>query len=353
MNKGINLIGYAKSEQGIGEGCRLTAAALSSTGIEWNVYDWELNNPCRQNDATLQNKINNAINYNVSVINLNADQLLSSKDYFPRKLWKTYRIGVWYWELPELPIEWKPAFDLIDEIWAPTKFIKESLEKSANCPVYYMPPGLRRNEPGAKFDRDYYKLPQDKFLFLSMFDMFSFTSRKNPKAAIDAFKKAFPKSCADVGLVLKLNNVNLKSKEYSELIASIEGCNNIYLISETMSREEINGLMCCCDVAISLHRSEGLGLLCQEAMYFGKPVIATGWSGNMDFMNENNSCLVDYKMIRAYDDYGNVVDLVEWEKQIRIDERTKTIDEIITKTIIILIKVQYSLTSKIKKRETV
>ena len=84
----------------------------------------------------------------------------------------------------------------------------------------------------------------------------------------------------------------------------IKGWENIYVIDQTMSRDEINALINACDVAVSLHRSEGLGLLCQEVMYFGKPVIATGWSGNMDFMNENNSCLVSYSMVPVSRYYG-------------------------------------------------
>jgi glycosyltransferase involved in cell wall biosynthesis len=71
----------------------------------------------------------------------------------------------------------------------------------------------------------------------------------------------------------------------------------VVVIDRCMSREETYALMETCDCYVSLHRSEGLGLTIAEAMLMGKPVIATGYSGNLDFMTRENSLLVDYQRV--------------------------------------------------------
>lgn len=218
----------------------------------------------------------------------------NARKYLPKEVWQGYKIGIWYWELMDFPAIWCSAFELVDEIWAPTKFIQEALQKKATCPVLHMPPGIKRKQPDAKYDRKYFGLPENRFLFLNMYDSFSFSDRKNPKAAIDAFKGAFGKEDQSVGFVLKLNNAGSQSIE--DIQALTEEYNNIYLLEGTLTREEVNALIMVCDAAVSLHRSEGLGLLCEEAMYFGKPVVATYWSGNVDFMAMDTACLVDYEL---------------------------------------------------------
>ncbi len=302
--RGVNLIGYIKSEHGLGEACRLTADALAHTKLSWTAYDWEMNNPSRQEDTTWDYKISKDLPYNVSIFNINADQMAVAKQYLPEKAWQGYRIGIWYWELTEFPEEWCSAFDLVDEIWAPTRFIQDNLQKIAPCPVIYMPPGISRKMPDKKYDRAYFELPENAFLFLNMFDAYSYSSRKNPSAAIEAFQMSFKPDDMTVGLVLKINNISKESKEYNELVEVLKGYQNIYIIPKTMTREEINGLINTCDVSVSLHRSEGLGLLCEESMFFGKPVIATNWSGNTDFMTENSACLVDYTLVPIGEYYG-------------------------------------------------
>jgi glycosyltransferase involved in cell wall biosynthesis len=69
-----------------------------------------------------------------------------------------------------------------------------------------------------------------------------------------------------------------------------------------MAREQLHSLLNECQIYISLHRSEGYGLTLAEAMALGKPVIATGYSGNMDFMNSENSILVPYDLVSVGDD---------------------------------------------------
>jgi glycosyltransferase involved in cell wall biosynthesis len=146
-------------------------------------------------------------------------------------------------------------------------------------------------------------LPADRFLFLFFFDFTSYVHRKNPQAAIRAFLHAFPDpSDTRVGLVIKMNGMHLRPQEYQTFLHSIE-CEDprILLMDKVLTDRDTKALVSVCDAFLSLHRSEGFGRGLAEAMYLGKPVIATGYSGNLDFTNHHNACLVDYTLVPVKD----------------------------------------------------
>jgi hypothetical protein len=129
-----------------------------------------------------------------------------------------------------------------------------------------------------------------------MFDMLSVFERKNPLGLIEAYRRAFGPDFQDTTLVLKVTRLDQEPryrKQLEQAVASVSGI----LIDRHMGRQELDGLFNVCDVYVSLHRSEGFGMTMAEAMYLGKPVIATAYSGNMDFMNVGNSYLVDYQLV--------------------------------------------------------
>ena len=73
----------------------------------------------------------------------------------------------------------------------------------------------------------------------------------------------------------------------------LKDCPNVYYITDTLSKVEVNSLIASADVFVSLHRAEGFGLVMAEAMIVGTPVIATNWSSNTEFMDNNVACMVD------------------------------------------------------------
>jgi len=148
------------------------------------------------------------------------------------------------------------------------------------------------------------------FSFLYTFDFFSFMERKNPLAAIRAFRMAFS-SDLRVRLVLKVMNGNEVSPAWKAMIEEIGGDRRVIVINETMSRAEVLALFDACDCYVSLHRSEGFGRGPAEAMLLGKPVIATNYSGNLDYMTEVNSCLVNYELVPVREG-----DYPFWERQV-------------------------------------
>mgnify|MGYP006096361345 FL=1 len=174
------------------------------------------------------------------------------------------------------------------------------MEKSP-IPVVTIPHSVRSmNQPYLK--RAFFNLPADRFLFLSMYDVHSTRERKNPEGAIDAYKLAFPNITSHTALVVKVNNAS--EAELTEIQDFIGNRSDIILINRILSRYEVDSLISCCDCFISLHRSEGFGLVIAEAMTLGKPVIATNWSGNQDFMNTENSGCVNYSLTKLEKNYG-------------------------------------------------
>jgi glycosyltransferase involved in cell wall biosynthesis len=201
-----------------------------------------------------------------------------------------YRIAMWYWELSEVPDEWQLSAEHLDELWAPTRFIADALRRRIrDIPVFELTPGVHL-EGIAPFDRGRLGISSAHTLFLFVFDMCSYLERKNPLGLIKAFRLAFRKH-EKVRLVIKASNMGLYPEEASLLRDSADRA-NVILLEETLTRAELYGLMRECDCYVSLHRSEGLGLTMAEAMLLGRPVIGTGYSGNLDFMDRGNSILV-------------------------------------------------------------
>ncbi len=301
---GINLIGYAHAEMGIGESCRLAANAIQAVKIPFGIINVTTGNPARMNDLSWQHKeINKAI-YNTNIFHINAEPMPLIYMQFGEEFFEGhYNIGYWHWELPDFPDEWHYSFNLVHEIWVPSTFVQDSISKKTTKPVIKISHAIEVM-PLEEINRDFFNLPRNPFLFMSMYDTHSVQQRKNPQAVVEAFKRAFNKGDTSVGLVIKVINGQSNPSEIDNLKKKIWENKNIYILEEFYTRQQVNSLINVTDCFVSLHRSEGFGLGLAEAMYLGKPVIGTNWSGNTDFMSEMNSCLVDYKLIKVGADYG-------------------------------------------------
>jgi glycosyltransferase involved in cell wall biosynthesis len=132
---------------------------------------------------------------------------------------------------------------------------------------------------------------------LFSFDFNSFATRKNARGAIAAFRRAFGDARRDVRLLIKTINGERHPDALRQLMAATAEDERIEVRDEFLDRNGMWGLQACCDCYVSLHRSEGLGLGMAECMLLGKPVVATAYSGNLAFMDADNSCLVDYSLV--------------------------------------------------------
>lgn len=298
LKAGATLIGYPTAETGMGEHVRNTALALKNTKTPFSVFNANTGMTAGMKDRSVADKITDALDRQVNVFQINADQTIHLHRILGEQLVKgRFNVGYWFWELENFPEAWQPAIDVVDELWAPTKFIGRALRQTTDKPIFHMP---IRVEPksAATIDLSKYDIPKNAFVFLFYFDFNSYMERKNPWAAIRAFQQAFPvfSSSRPVCLLIKAIGEDTNPERLEELNAVVAVDKRIKVISGSVSRAEMNGLIKASSAFLSLHRSEGFGRGPAEAMFYGKPTIATGYSGNMDFMNQDNSLLVDYSL---------------------------------------------------------
>jgi glycosyltransferase involved in cell wall biosynthesis len=304
---GVNLIAYIRAEMGLGTAARGIAMALESAKVPFNVINFEYLNPALHRDTTWKHKESDYSSHDFTILAVNPDNIFNAREKSQKEFVKDrYTIGYWFWELPEIPEDWLPAFSLVDEVWVASRFVQDSVSLKSPVPVFRVPVPVRL-APNDKFSRSTFALPERQFLFLSMSDTHSQLARKNPLGVVRAFKRAFPGQSSGVGLILKINNFSsvYADQEALELIKEeISDCRNIYLLDRDMTRAEVDALLALSDCFISLHRSEGFGLGSAEAMSLGKPVVLTNWSGNTDYMTLNNSIAIDYTLIPVGKRYG-------------------------------------------------
>ncbi len=294
----INVIGYFRAVLGVGEAGRLNLRSLSHAGLRTRGLATALNCLSEQSDGSCDHLLDPEANGRFQLFSVNCDQLLEVIDHLrPMLRPDAYRIIAPFLELSNFPDAWLPAIDAVDEIWAPTRFIQTTLLKKVGKPVLRMPLMLEFEKPSV-VDRAQFGLPPGSFLFYFAFDCLSFFERKNPMAVVNAFKRAFRANGRShpVNLVLKTINAHLV-KDSSTMREILEEEPDIILIEETLSREETLALIAACDAVVTLHRSEGLGLLVAEAMVLGKPVIATDYSGTTELVTPATGWPVDFRLI--------------------------------------------------------
>lgn len=204
-----------------------------------------------------------------------------------------YTIGMWHWEVEQFPWQMHKAFRRVHEVWVASEFSRESVAKVAPCPVFAFPLPIMVPPTPPPIARADLKLPEG-FTFLFVFDYLSVFRRKNP-LVIDAFRQAF-RPGEGAFLVLKSVNGDQHPSNRQILRAAAAQHLEVLLVEHYLDQQGTRTLMATCDCYVSPHRSEGFGLTMAEAMSFGKPLIGTGYSGNLEFMNDANSYLVPYTL---------------------------------------------------------
>ena len=280
---GVNLLGFLQSEKGMGEHCRATIRSLKAAGIPHALNNWV--DPSSANLDADCSAFRTDNPYPINLIHLNAIDAPFLYKEIPAYFHGRYNVGYWNWELDWFPEEWRGSFQFFDEIWAPSTFSQKSYSRLSPIPVHWVPISIAIPPSSSPtVSRERFQLPRDAFVFLFAFDFHSYFARKNPLAAIEAFRRAFPQR-RDVVLALKLCHWESVPVEFMEVLTACRGQANIRILRDILSRDEMYDLLRVCDAYVGLHRSEGYGLPLVEAMALGKPVIGTGYSGNVDFMN--------------------------------------------------------------------
>jgi glycosyltransferase involved in cell wall biosynthesis len=299
-HRGLVIAGELGRASGLGETARLMAAAADRLGLP--VWTIDLPPPVDARPEVAVS-VSDAPPPSVPlVLHVNAPMLPLALLRLPAAVTRRRPIiGYWAWEMPEVPPEWRPALACVNQVWVPSRFTAAVLEKLLPGRVQVVPPALALVPPVASsLGRSAFGLPDDAVVVLVSFNLASSFARKNPFAAIAAFRGAFGDR-KDRILLLKVSHPEHAPADFARL-AQMAQAPNIRLETHTLPPEDRHALTACADIVLSLHRGEGFGLVLAEAMLLGKPVVATGWSGNTDFMDGSNAALVSYRLVPARDD---------------------------------------------------
>jgi glycosyltransferase involved in cell wall biosynthesis len=293
------VVGLFSAASGIGESARLCVDALRGLGSDPDTID--LSDALRQNDIDADRfHGSQTANTGPLIIHLNPPELPRALRLIGRKRLAGRKIiGYWAWELPNAPASWLRAMRFVHEVWTPSDFCTTALSNGASAPVRTVPHILPDLAPTAPATDD----RAVDFHVIAGGDVRSSLARKNLDGAVLAFRQAFGDD-PDVRLSIRLGHGSSADLVVSAFERRCAAHANIQLLGNTVDGSAYSRFIASADAVISLHRSEGFGLVLAKAMRMGLPVIATGWSGNMDFMTPETACLVGFEKVGVQDPQG-------------------------------------------------
>lgn len=296
------VVGAMGTASGLGESARLCYDALRLSGIPACGIDISagLMQPADAPDYSLDDAAGNILEGpGTLILHVNSPLVPLALMSVGRRLVKDkYIVGYWAWELPNLPADWHHGMPFVHEIWTPSRFTAEAIKPFAagrQVRVVPHPVARRQLEPHPAIDTI-----DRPFTVLIIFDAASSFARKNPSAAIEAFRLAFGDD-SSTQLIIKALHLSSFPSGQRLIEDARQSANNIIVIEKAMNASELAALYAKTDVVISLHRSEGFGLVLAEAMLRGLPVVATNWSGNTDFLNGDVGMPIGYRLVPAED----------------------------------------------------
>jgi glycosyltransferase involved in cell wall biosynthesis len=307
--RGVDVVGFFTAEHGVGEAARTLVSALRTTDIEISTINYT-DTESRTEHLFVTDDVSR---HHTLLMSINADQLVVARDRLGDHFFDNrYVIGQWFWELETAPAWYEPAWPIVNELWAPTRFIEEMLKKHApsnvvirHVPLPIVPPRIDDSLTRPRWNLD------GRYMFLFVFDLMSIMKRKNPLGLISAYSKAFSETDG-AQLVIKTMNGDKRSDDLALLLNAAASRSDITIINEVFTSTETSTLISLADCYVSLHRSEGLGLTLSEAMSLGKPVIATNYSGNTDFMADSNSFLIPWSRVSVGEGAGGYDPTATW-----------------------------------------
>lgn len=299
MQGPVVLVGHPFAPIGMGELLRATFRALRAVGKPVRVLDvYGSNDPDVGWNEELRPFLTDRVGHGQSIFCINGNEIAPVLEHLGDRAEGGHRIAYPAWELPKYPAEWARQVERFDEVWSLSSYTLSAVSAAVERPCSQMtlPTEIRSLRP---LGRRIFGIPENSFVFLFFFDFTSFIDRKNPYAALEAFRRtvaARPKS--DIRFAIKLNSSHARPEDRDRFLEYLKSFGDkIILIDRTLPESEVKSLHLLADAFVSLHRAEGYGFGIAEAMFLGKPVVATGYSGNMDFMTPQTCFPIGYRLI--------------------------------------------------------
>ena len=314
---GVNLIGHAFDVFGLGEALRMVAKALIAADIPLCIIDIPACNGSARENNFLEDYVKTDFSgiapyaFNIVCMSPSSHAKWLLDEGLNLSLGR-YSISTWFWETSTWPTPWESIFQFVDAAWAFSSLIHEALLphckknnvvlEKAQFPAQIDAEEILQRPHSTQYYRSRFNLPDDKIIFIFSFDPKSQIDRKNPLTCVRVFNKAFGDKFSqnqrtDVCLVIKTFQPEKYTEEWGTLMSLISSDKRIILITDSLERSDILGLYSCCDVFLSLHRTEGYGLGIAEALQLGLRIVATGYGGNVDFCRGDSTYLVDYTLV--------------------------------------------------------
>jgi glycosyltransferase involved in cell wall biosynthesis len=301
----VSLIGHPFAGIGRGEDLRCCYRALKAVGVRPKVVDvYGSGEHDRELDLEFRSDLRSVTEGGIDIFCINGDEVEPVLAHLGRRRTPSrHSVVLPVWELSKYPEHWASQLERFDEIWAPSSFVRDAIAPVVSRPVTLIPwsTGVRL---GRFLGRRSFGIPESSYAFLFAFDLRSYQERKNPLAVVDAFASVVrARPARDLALIVKVAGTAARPEaalalrqRLREATANL-GLGRAVIIERDLTDTETKNLVRSCDCFVSLHRGEGFGRFLAEAMLVGRPVIATAYSGNMDFTNPDVACLVDFQLI--------------------------------------------------------
>ena len=298
MKPTITLVGRPFAAAGMGERLRAVFRSLLAVGID-----------ARLRDIAPRERPETATELHARLVErLDSDFTLLVMDSEERKLLSTsleaelgeagHTIVYPPWEPQRAPGGWARELEQCAEVWAASSYSAAAFRGVVSHPVTVLPlpchPVLSRS-----FSRRHFGISETAYVYVFFFDLASFTERMNLHGLLDVVDRLrAARPFAEFQLVVRLANPGADAAATARLKSALEPHRRqVRLIDSALSTDEVASLARLGDAFVSLHRAEDFGFGPGAAMYFGKPVVATGFSGNLEYMTPETALLVDFKMV--------------------------------------------------------
>ena len=297
--------GLMAEAKGVSQGARLSLAAFQAADLEPIAHDVRLLfDRHHEAGAFFPTEQKGGVWF----LHVNAPEAIHALSALNPVHWRNrYRIAYWAYELPRVPALWVRASAAFDEIWAPSQFVADALRSSGvTAPVRLMPHPVALGMRPAIRKRDAFGIPENAFAVLALADLQSSAARKNLLGAIAIYMQAFPSSVLahqPTRLIVKVREDAAHPTFLAQARHAAQGRPDIHFITGNLSADGMHDLIASSSLVLSPHRAEGFGLPLAEALFAGVPVLATGWSGNVDFMTNMPELTIDYSLVPVRDPY--------------------------------------------------